>query len=49
MDSLLIFGAILGVAWGLERYLEREFTDIKSRLYDIEEKLKKHKSSDFIE
>lgn len=49
MDSLLIFGAILGVAWGLERYLEREFTDIKSRLYDIEEKLDKHKSSDFIE
>jgi hypothetical protein len=42
MDSLLIFGAVLGVAWGLERYLEREFTDIKSRLYDIEEKLNKH-------
>lgn len=42
MDSLLIFGAILGVAWGLQRYLDEQFTDIKSRLYDIEEKLNKH-------
>lgn len=42
MDSLLIFGTILGIAWTLQRYLDEQFTDIKSRLYDIEEKLKKH-------
>lgn len=41
MDFWIILAGIAGALWGVERYFDRQFTDIKSRLYDIEEKLNK--------
>lgn len=35
-----IFALLAGFAFGAEKYLERQFDEIKSRLYDIEQHLK---------